>query len=72
MLYGAIIPHGSFKLPEGYQFGSLVAYNSTIDVSTKPLRLHLPHGYSDKDTVRDGLSLALAPQPSRKGKSISL
>ena len=71
MLYGAIIPHGSFKLPEGYQFGSLVAYNSTIDVSTKPLRLHLPHGYGDKDTVRDGLSPWLHA-PSRKGKNISL
>ena len=58
----AIVPHGPFSLPEGYQFGSVVVY---IHFSgrriTKPLKLHLPHWYGGKDHVKDGLSFAIAP-----------
>ena len=65
----AIIPHGSFTLPEGYQFGSMVVYIYYDGRHViKPLRLHLPHWYGGKDPVRDGLSLALAPHSLKKGK----
>ena len=68
-LHYAIIPHGAFTLPEGYQFGSMVVYIYYDGRRViKPLRLHLPHWYGGKDPVRDGLSLALAPHSLKEGK----
>ena len=60
----AIIPDGSFALPEGYQFGSMVVYiyydGSLVNL---PLRLHLPHWYGGEveDHVKDGMSFVIAP-----------
>ena len=66
----AIIPSGSFTLPEGYQFGSPVVYIYYDGQRvTKPLTLHLPHCYGGKDHARDGLSFAVAPH-SLKGRSV--
>ena len=66
----AIIPSGSFTLPEGYQFGSPVVYiNYDSRHVTKPLALHLPHCYGGKDHARDGLSFAVTPH-SLKGRSV--
>ena len=66
----AIIPSGSFTLPEGYQFGSPVVYiYYDGQCVTKPLALHLPHWYGGKDHARDGLSFAVAPH-SLKGRSV--
>ena len=64
----AIIPSGSFTLPEGYQFGSPVVYIYYDGrCVTKPLALHLPHCYGGKNHVRDGLSFAVAPHSLRSG-----
>ena len=58
----AIIPNGSFTLPEGYQFGSPVVYIYYDGQHvTKPLALHLPHWYGGDDHARDGLSFVIAP-----------
>ena len=66
----AIIPSGSFTLPEGYQFGSPVVYIYYDGRHvTKPLVLHLPHWYGGEDHARDGLSFAVAPH-SLKGRSV--
>ena len=66
----AIIPSGSFTLPEGYKFGSPVVYIYYDSRRvTKPLALHLPHCYGGKDHARDGLSFAVAPH-SLKGRSV--
>ena len=65
----AIIPHGPFSLPEGYQFGSVVVYIKYNGRHvTKPLKLHLPHWYGRKDHVKDGLSFAIAPHSPTPGK----
>ena len=65
----AIIPSGPFTLPRGYQFGSMVVYISYDGQRvTKPLRLYLPHWYSGKDHIRDGLSLALSPHSLKEQK----
>ena len=64
----AIIPSGSFTLPEGYQFGSPVVYIYYDGQRvTKPLALHLPHCYGGKNHVRDGLSFAVAPHSLKRG-----
>ena len=66
----AIIPSGSFTLPEGYQFGSPVVYIYYDGrCVTKPLALHLPHWYGGEDHARDGLSFAVAPH-FLKGKRV--
>ena len=65
----AIIPDGPFTLPEGYQFGSTMVYiNYDGRHVTKPLELHLPHWYSGKDHVKDGLSFAIAPHSPTEEK----
>ena len=67
-MHYAIIPSGSFTLPEGYQFGSPVVYIYYDGRRvTKPLTLHLPHCYGGKDHARDGLSFAVAPHSLRRG-----
>ena len=64
----AIIPSGSFTLPEGYQLGSMVVYIYYDGQRvTKPLNLHLPDWYGGEDCVQDGLSFAIASH-SLKGK----
>ena len=69
-MHYAIIPSGSFTLPEGYQFGSPVVYIYYDGQHvTKPLVLHLPHWYGGEDHARDGLSFAVAPH-SLKGRSV--
>ena len=69
-MHYAIIPSGSFTLPEGYQFGSPVVYIYYDGQHvTKPLALHLPHWYGGEDHARDGLSFAVAPH-SLKGRSM--
>ena len=66
----AIIPSGSFTLPEGYQLGSPVVYIYYDGRRvTKPLALHLPHCYGGEDHARDGLSFAIAPH-SFEGSSM--
>ena len=66
----AIIPSGSFTLPEGYQLGSPVVYiYYDARCVTKPLALHLPHCYGGEDHASDGLSFAVAPH-SLKGRSV--
>ena len=63
----AIIPSGSFTLPEGYQFGSPVVYIYYDGRHvTKPLALHLPHWYGGEDHARDGLSFAIAPHSLKR------
>ena len=58
----AIIPSGSFTLPEGYQLGSPAVYIYYDGRRvTKPLKLHLPHWYGGEDYIQDGLSFAIAP-----------
>ena len=65
----AIIPDGPFSLPVGYQLGSMVVYiHYDGRHVTKPLKLHLPHWYSGKDHVKDGLSFAIAPHSPTEGK----
>ena len=67
----AIIPSGSFTLPEGYQFGSPVVYIYYDGRHvTKPLALHLPHCYGGKDHARDGLSFAVAPHSLRRETTV--
>ena len=67
----AIIPMGSFALPEGYQLGSMAVYiNYDGRRVTKPLKFHLPHRYGGKDHVRDGLSFAMAPHTLKEGEHI--
>ena len=64
----AIIPSGSFTLPEGYQFGSPVVYIYYDGRRvTKPLVLHLPHWYGGEDSAKDGLSFAVAPHSLKGG-----
>ena len=64
----AIIPSGSFTLPEGYQFGSPVVYIYYDGRRvTKPLALHLPHWYGGEDHAC--MSFAVAPH-SLKGRSV--
>ena len=67
-MHYAIIPSGSFTLPKGYRFASMVVYiyYDGRHVS-KPLRLHLPHWYGGRNLVRDGLSFAIAPHSLMKG-----
>ena len=67
-MHYAIIPSGSFTLPKGYKFGSMVVYiyYDGRRVS-KSLRLHLPHWYGGRNLVRDGLSFAIAPHSLKKG-----
>ena len=65
----AIIPRGSFTLPEGYQFGSPAVYIYYDGRRvTKPLKLHLPHWYGGRNPIRDGLSFAISPHYLKKGK----
>ena len=69
-MHYAIIPSGSFTLPEGYQFGSPVVYiYYDSQRVTKPLALHLPYWYGGEDHARDGLSFAVAPHVL-KGRSV--
>ena len=64
----AIIPSGSFTLPEGYQFGSPMVYIYYDGQRvTKPLALHLPHCFGGEDRARDGLSFAVAPHSLKRG-----
>ena len=68
-IHSAIIPNGSFTLPEGYQLGSMVVYiNYDNKRVTQLLRLHLPHWYGGEDHVRDGLSFAMAPHVLKEGE----
>ena len=67
-MHYAIIPSGSFTLPEGYQFGSPVVYIYYDSRRvTKPLALHLPHYYGGEDYAKDGLSFAVAPHSLERG-----
>ena len=67
-MHYAIIPSGSFTLPEGYRFGSPVVYiYYDSQRVTKPLTLHLPHCYGGEDHARDGLSFAVAPHSLKGG-----
>lgn len=70
-MYNAIIPTGSFVLPEGYQLGSTVVfiYYDGRRV-TKPLKLHLPHWYGGRNHIQDGLSFAMSPHSLRKGNMV--
>ncbi len=66
----AIIPSGSFTLPEGYQFGSPVVYIYYDGQRvTNSLVLHLPNCYGGENHAKDGLSFAVAPH-SCKGSSM--
>ena len=67
----AIIPTGSFTLPEGYQLGSPVVYIYYDGRRvTKPLKLHLPHWYGGEDRTQDGLAFAIAPHSLEAGKRV--
>ena len=67
----AIIPSGTFTLPEGYQLGSPVVYIYYDGRRvTKPLKLHLPHWYGGEDHIQDGLSFAIAPHSLEAGKRV--
>ena len=67
----AIIPMGSFTLPEGYQLGSMVVYiNYDGRLVSKPFNLHLPHWYGGDDHIRDGLSFAMAPHTLKEGERV--
>ena len=66
----AVIPHGPFVLPKGYQLGSMAVYiyynGSHV---TKPLKLRLPHWYGGKNHITDALSFAIAPHSLKQGTS---
>ena len=65
----AVIPYGPFKLPEGYQPGSMAVYvNYNGRRVTRPFRLRLPHWYGGEDHVQDGLSFAMAPHTLKEGE----
>ena len=67
----ALIPNGSFILPEDYQLGSMVVYlyYDSRRVS-KPCTLSLPHWYGGEDQVQDGLSFTMAPHTLKEGESV--
>ena len=68
-MHYAVIPHGPFILPKGYQLGSMavyIYYNGRH--VTKPLILRLPHWYGGEDHTMDGLSFAVAPHSLKEGK----
>ena len=68
-IHYAIIPHGPFVLPKGYQLGSMavyIYYNGRH--VTKPLVLRLPHWYGGEDHTTDGLSFAVAPHSLKEGE----
>ena len=70
-VHSAVIPYGSFTLPEGYQLGSMVVYISyNHQCVTRPLVLCLPHWYGGEDQVRDGLSFAMAPHTLKEGECV--
>ena len=67
----ALIPNGSFTLPEGFQLGSMVVYLYYDGHRlTKPCTLSLPHWYGGEDQVRDGLSFVMAPHTLKEGESV--
>ena len=67
----ALIPDGSFTLPEGYQLGSMVVYLYYDGCRlTKPCTLSLPHWYCGEDQVPDGLSFAMASHTLKEGEHV--
>ena len=65
----AVIPHGPFILPKGYQLGSMAVYiYYNGQHVTKPLILRLPHWYVGEDHTTDGLSFAVAPHSLKEGE----
>ena len=70
-VHSAVIPNGTFTLPEGYQLGSMVVYiHYDSRRVTQPLKLCLPHWYGGEDHIQDGLSFAMAPHMLKKGEQV--
>ena len=67
----ALIMHGPFSLPDGYQFASPVVY-LTFDTTntTKPITLHLPHWCKNnqEDWTDDNLMFVMAPHSLGEGE----
>jgi hypothetical protein len=71
-IHCALILHGPFSPPSGYQFASPIVYISFDTThNNKPITLHLPHWYGGKieDQIVDGLTFVMAPHSLRDGEA---
>ena len=68
----ALIIHGPFLPPSGYQFASPIVYISFDTThNRKPITLHLPHWYGGEieDQTVDDLTFVMAPHSLKDGEA---